>query len=57
MDNVIKKGWKLFEMRDDGKLFPLFIGKTKETPIGEWIMAEIIPTKSFAVRPRLAFKF
>ena len=46
-----KTGYKLFEQRDDGKLFPLFIGKTKETPIGEWIYAEIIPTKSFSVRP------
>lgn len=46
-----KTGYKLFEQRDDGKLFPLFIGKTKETTIGEWIYAEIIPTKSFSVRP------
>ena len=38
----IKTGYKLFEMRDDGKLFPLFIGKTKETPMNEWVMAEII---------------
>jgi len=45
------KGFKLFEMRDDGKLFPLFIGKTKETKIGEWISAEIIPTPKFSVRP------
>lgn len=51
MNNVIRKGWKLFEMRDDGKLFPLFIGKTKETKIGEWVPAEIIPTPKFSVRP------
>ena len=38
----IKKGYKLFEMRDDNKLFPLFIGKTDETPMNEWVMAEII---------------
>lgn len=45
-------GYKLFEMRDDGKLFPLFIGKTKETLIGEWIPAEIIMDhKGFAHRP------
>ena len=43
-------GYKLFEMRDDYKLFPLFIGKTKETPMNEWIMAEGIPTKGFAPR-------
>ena len=48
---MIKTGYKLFEMRNDGKLFPLFIGKAKETKIGEWIHAEIIPTPKFAVRP------
>lgn len=47
----IRKGYKLFEMRDDQKLFPLFIGKTKETPVGEWIYGEIIPTKNFFCRP------
>lgn len=48
----IKTGWKLFEMRDDNKLFPLFIGKTKETPMNEWVMAEIIEYHpSFAHRP------
>ena len=49
---IIKRGWKLFEMRDDGKLFPLFIGKTTETPMNEWIMAEIIEHHpNFAHRP------
>lgn len=38
----IGKGYKLFEQRNDGKLFPLFIGKTKETPMNEWVMAENI---------------
>lgn len=48
----ILKGWKLFEMRDDGKLFPLFIGKTEETPMNEWVMAEIIEHHpGFAHRP------
>lgn len=37
-----KIGYKLFEQREDGKLFPLFIGKTKETPMNEWVPAEII---------------
>lgn len=47
-----KIGYKLFEMRDDGKLFPLFIGKTKETIIGEWVPAEIIDHHpSFSHRP------
>ncbi len=33
------------------ELFPLFIGKNKSTPIGEWIPAEFVPTKGFASRP------
>lgn len=48
----IKIGYKLFEMRDDGKLFPLFIGKNQETVMNEWVMAEIIAEhKGFAHRP------
>ena len=48
----INKGYKLFEQRDDGKLFPLFIGKTQETPVNEWVPAEIIMEhKGFAHRP------
>lgn len=47
-----KIGYKLFEMRDDGKLFPLFIDKTTETPMNEWVMAEIIEHHpGFAHRP------
>lgn len=38
----VKTGYKLFEQREDGALFPLFIGKTKETPMNEWVPAEII---------------
>lgn len=45
-----KTGYKLFEMNADGKLFPLFIGKSKETPVDEWVHAEYIPTKGFAPR-------
>lgn len=45
-------GYKLFEMRDDGKLFPLFIGKTKETTLNEWVPAEIVlEHRGFAHRP------
>lgn len=48
----ILKGWKLFEMDSDGKLFPLFIGKKEETPMKEWVMAQIIDYHpSFAHRP------
>ena len=38
----IGRGYKLFEQRNDGKLFPLFIGKKQETPMNEWVMAENI---------------
>lgn len=49
---IKKTGYKLFEQRDDGKLFPLFIGKTKETPMNEWVSAEIIMHHpSFSHRP------
>ena len=49
---MIKTGWKLFEMRDDQKLFPLFINKKEETPMNEWVMAEIIGHHpGFAHRP------
>lgn len=48
----ILKGYKLFEQREDDKLFPLFIGKTKETPVNEWVKAEIIDYHpSFSHRP------
>lgn len=48
----IRKGYKLFEMRDDGKLFPLFIGKKQETLMNEWVYAEIVMEhKGFAHRP------
>lgn len=48
----INTGYKLFEQREDGKLFPLFIGKKQETPMNEWIPAEIIMDhKGFAHRP------
>lgn len=34
-----------------GQLFPLFIGNNKPVPIGEWLVAENLPTKGFAARP------
>jgi len=34
-----------------GKLFPLFIGKDEETPVGKWMDAEHLPTKGYAPRP------
>lgn len=48
----IAKGWKLFEMNSEGKLFPLFIGKNEETVMDEWVMAQIIEYHpQFAHRP------
>lgn len=48
----IKTGYKLFEQREDGKLFPLFIGKNAETPMYEWVPAEIVEHHpGFAHRP------
>ena len=47
-----KTGYKLFEMDKQNRLFPLFIGKTKETVMNEWIPAEIIMEhKGFTHRP------
>ena len=48
----VAKGFKLFEMRNDGKLFPLFIGKNEETLMNEWVKAEIVEHHpGFAHRP------
>lgn len=44
------KAYKLLRIKKDGKLYPLFINKTVETPIREWMVAECFPTKGFAVR-------
>jgi hypothetical protein len=35
----------------DGSLSSLFIGKRNRLPIGEWLEAESLPTKGFALRP------
>ena len=44
-------GYKLFEMDiRNGKLYPLFIGKTKEVERHIWLHAEFIPTKGYAER-------
>jgi hypothetical protein len=42
--------YKLLRVKKDGNLYPLFINKTRPTPIGEWMEAECHPTKGFAVR-------
>jgi len=45
------KAHKLVRLMKDGSFSSLFIGKKNRLPIGEWIDAECIPTKGFAVRP------
>ena len=44
------KAYKLLRTKKDGKLYPLFINKKVETPIGCWMDAECHPTFGFAVR-------
>jgi hypothetical protein len=43
--------YKLFRVRRNGTLGPLFIGRDIIVPIGEWIKAELIETKGFKFRP------
>lgn len=48
----VQRGYKLFEMSTDGSLYPLFIDKNTEYPVGEWIQAEnILHHPGFASRP------
>ena len=44
------KVYKLFRQRKDGTLGPLFINARLRVPVGEWLQAECVPTKGFAVR-------
>lgn len=43
--------YKLFKLRRNGTLGPLFINARQVVPIGEWLQAEDHPTKGFAHRP------
>lgn len=43
-------GYKLFRIRKDGSLGPLFINRRQRVPLGEWLQAESHPTKGFMVR-------
>ena len=45
------KAYKLIRKMKDGSLSPLFINKKSRIPVGEWMNAELNPTKGFAVRP------
>jgi len=42
--------YKLFGVRKDGTLQPLFINRRQVIPIGEWLDAETHPRAGFAVR-------
>jgi len=44
-------GYKLIRKRKDNSLGPLFINCRQRIPIGQWLEAQCIPTKGFAVRP------
>jgi hypothetical protein len=43
--------YKLFRLRKDGSIGPLFINRKLVVPIGTWLLAEDHPTKGFAHRP------
>lgn len=43
--------YKLFRVRKDGSIGPLFINKQQVIPIGVWLTAEPHPTHGFAFRP------
>lgn len=43
--------YKLFRVRQDGTLGPLFINKKQKIRLGETYQAENHPTQGFAVRP------
>jgi hypothetical protein len=44
------KAYKLFTLRKDGSLGPLFINRRLRVPMGKWMKAETHPTRGFAVR-------
>lgn len=50
MDEIII-AYKLFRVRKDGTIGPLFINRKLVVTPGEWMEAESHPTKGFAVRP------
>jgi len=45
------KAWKLFRLKKNGAITPLFINKKTELPFDVWMEAENHPTKGFAHRP------
>ena len=53
MENIVCRGYKLFEMDSKGGLHPLFIDKNTVYPLEKWIQAENHPTSGYAKRPGL----
>ena len=45
------KAYKLFRLRKDGTLGPLFIDPRLRVPLGQWLPAKRVRTKGFAYRP------
>lgn len=43
-------GYKLFRVRKNGTIAPLFINRKMTIPLNQWLQAECHPTKGFAVR-------
>lgn len=51
MGLTMTTGYKLFRLRKDGTLGPLFINASLRVPLGTWLDAEDHPTKGYAHRP------
>lgn len=43
--------YKLFRIRKDGTLGPLFIDARLRVPVGKWMQAKAVRTEGFAFRP------
>lgn len=50
MEDVVT-GYKLFRVRADGSIGPLFINRRLRVPVGVWLPAEDHPTPGYAYRP------
>lgn len=48
---MITTAYKLFRVRKDGTIGPLFINARQRIPLNEWLPAGDHPTKGFAHRP------
>ena len=47
----METGYKLFKLRKDGTLGPLFINRKQRIPVGVWLKAEDHPTPGYKHRP------